>query len=96
MRNLQLTGRREAFAAASITAAARGISLISAEPSPLPVILGMGQPMLISIRQISSAYSSAIIFIMSATIWGSLPKSCTAQGRSASQAEMSARVLLPP
>ena len=70
------------FTQAAITRSASGISSSSALPSPLRTILGMGQPMLISIRSkgASASLSHAVRMIV-----GSFPKICTALGDSAPQ-----------
>ena len=72
LRIFTVTGRSTAFTTASTMRPQRAGSRISALPAPPPVILGAGQPMLMSMK--SGRYRSAS-FAPSAMISGSLPKS---------------------
>ena len=95
LRNFTDTGRSDALTTASITLAATPGSFIRALPSPLPVILGAGQPMLMSMRASSPLFSPQMRRAISAIMSGSRPKSCMPQGRSLGAVSMRS-VLLPP
>ena len=79
-RILAVTGTGTAAFTASTIRPARSGSFIRAEPSPLFTILPMGQPMFRSM--IWAPVSSRAMAAASAMQTGSLPKICTAEGRS--------------
>ena len=76
-RILTVTGTATAPQTASTIRAARSGSFISALPSPLLTIFGIGQPILISMK--SAPDSSSAIAAPSAITDGSLPKICAPQ-----------------
>ena len=87
-RHLTVTGTPAEDTAARTIASARAGSFISAEPSPLPVILGIGQPML---RSKSCAPESATALGAAARMSsGSEPKICAETGDSPPQYKSSA------
>ena len=77
LRILTVTGTGTAFTTASTIRAAFSGSFISALPSPLFAIFGMGQPMLMSIKSAPDASSASAA--PSAMTDGSLPKICAPQ-----------------
>ena len=98
LRNLTVTGAELALTTARMTLSAVSIRSMRALPSPFPVILGAGQPMLMSMRASFPWRLSQMNPACSAMMSGSLPKSWTAQGVSPSPmaSREPLRLELPP
>ena len=89
LRIFTVTGTGTAWTTARMISPASFGSRMRALPPPLPATLGAGHPMLMSM---TSGWWAMASLAPWAITWGSLPKSCTPAGRSASESSNSSPV----
>ena len=99
-RILTVTGILTALTVSRTTSAAKVGFFISAEPSPLPTIFAMGQPMLMSMTEGETSLMVPRYSLLSrsaaarATNSGSAPNNCTAMGSSSARTAARGAVLV--